>query len=45
MRISYDSEIDAVYIRFLESTVTTKHVDEGIAVDYDSEKHTAIPTF
>lgn len=37
MRISYDSEVDALYIRFIETTVTTKHVAEGVAVDYDSE--------
>ena len=37
MRITYDSEVDALYIRFAETTVTTKNVDEGIAVDYDSE--------
>ncbi len=37
MRITYDSEVDALYIRFLESTVTTEHVAEGIAVDYDAE--------
>jgi len=34
MRITYDSEVDALYIRFLETTVTTEHVAEGIAVDY-----------
>ncbi|HAB51767.1 MAG: hypothetical protein A2889_00950 [Nitrospinae bacterium RIFCSPLOWO2_01_FULL_39_10] len=37
MRITYDSEVDALYIRFIETTVTTNHVAEGIAVDYDSE--------
>ncbi|MBF0520806.1 MAG: DUF2283 domain-containing protein [Nitrospirae bacterium] len=37
MRITYDSEVDALYIRFTEATVTTEHVAEGIAVDYDSE--------
>lgn len=37
MRITYDSEIDALYIRFIETTVTTNHVAEGIAVDYDAE--------
>ncbi|WP_297211590.1 MULTISPECIES: DUF2283 domain-containing protein [Thermodesulfovibrio] len=37
MRITYDSEVDALYIRFIETTVTTKHIDEGIAIDYDSE--------
>ncbi|HBW46884.1 TPA: hypothetical protein DEF17_02985, partial [bacterium] len=35
MRITYDSEVDALYIRFVETTVTTNHVAEGIAVDYD----------
>lgn len=37
MRITYDKAIDALYIRFIETTVTTNHVAEGIAVDYDSE--------
>jgi len=35
MRITYDSEVDALYIRFIETTATTKHAAEGIAVDYD----------
>lgn len=34
MTITYDSEVDALYIRFIETTVTTEHVAEGIAVDY-----------
>ncbi|MCX5804787.1 MAG: DUF2283 domain-containing protein [Proteobacteria bacterium] len=37
MRISYDSKVDALYIRFIETTVTTKHVAEDIAVDYDPD--------
>ena len=37
MKITFDSEVDALYIQFLETTVTTKHLAEGIAVDYDSE--------
>jgi len=37
VRISYDSEVDALYIRFIETTVTTKHVAEGIAVDYAAD--------
>ena len=37
MRITYDSEVDALYIRFIETTVTTKHLTEGIAADYDAE--------
>lgn len=34
MRITLDSEADALYIRFIETTVTTEHVADGIAVDY-----------
>jgi uncharacterized protein YuzE len=37
MRITYDAEVDALYIRFLETTVTTEHLAEGIAADYDAE--------
>jgi uncharacterized protein YuzE len=37
MKITYDREVDALYIRFKETTVTTKHLAEGIAVDYDAE--------
>jgi uncharacterized protein YuzE len=35
MHITYDPEVDAIYIRFKETTVTTKHLAEGIAADYD----------
>lgn len=37
MRITYDAEVDALYVRFVETTVTTKHVAEGLAVDYSAE--------
>ena len=37
MKISYDSEVDALRIVFREATVTTEHLAEGIAADYDSE--------
>ena len=37
MRITYDQEVDALYIRFQETTVTTKHLADGIAADYDTE--------
>jgi uncharacterized protein YuzE len=30
MKITYDSEVDVLYIRFIETTVTTKHIAEGI---------------
>lgn len=36
MRISYDAEVDALSITFRETTVTTKHLAEGIAADYDA---------
>lgn len=37
MRITYDPEADALYIRFQETTVTTKHLAEGVAADYDRD--------
>lgn len=37
MRITYDQEVDALYIRFQETTVTTTQLAEGIAADNDSE--------
>src|SRR2546425_13048300 len=37
MRITYDREVDALYFRFRDTTVTTKHLGEGIAADYDSD--------
>ena len=36
MKISYDSQVDALSITFRDTTVTTKHLAEGIAADYDS---------
>ena len=36
MRITYDPHVDALYIRFKETTVTTKNLAEGIAADYDT---------
>ena len=37
MRITYDGEVDALYIRFIETTVTTEHVAEGIALDFAAD--------
>ncbi|MBN1505927.1 MAG: DUF2283 domain-containing protein [Sedimentisphaerales bacterium] len=37
MRITCDSEVDALSIIFREASATTKHLGEGIAADYDSE--------
>ena len=37
MKINYDYEFDALYILFKDTTVTTKHLAEGIAADYDAQ--------
>jgi uncharacterized protein YuzE len=37
MKIEYDPEVDALSIVFRDTTVTTKHLAEGIAADYDQE--------
>lgn len=37
MKITYDAEVDALYIHFLETTVTTEHVAEGIAIEYAAD--------
>jgi len=37
MRITYDPEVDAMSIVFRETTVTTKHLGEGIAADLDAQ--------
>lgn len=37
MKISYDAEADALSITFQDTTVTTKHLAEGIAADYDGQ--------
>ena len=37
MRITYDPEVDALYIRFIETPVTTKHLKEGISIDFAAD--------
>jgi len=41
MKIAYDPEVDALRIVFLDTTVTTKHLGEGVAVDYDADGNLA----
>ena len=41
MKFTYDLEVDALYIRFTETTVTTKHLEDGIALDYDAANRLA----
>lgn len=36
MRISYDTEVDALTIAFRETTVTTRELAEGIIGEFDS---------
>ncbi len=36
MKITYDAEADALSIVFAETTVTTQHLADGIAADYDA---------
>jgi uncharacterized protein YuzE len=37
MKISYDSEVDALTISFRETTVTTRDLGDGIAAEYDAQ--------
>lgn len=37
MRITYDKEVDILRIIFRETTVTSKELGDGIAVDIDAE--------
>ena len=41
MRISYDPEVDALSIVFQQTTVTTRHLAESVALEYDAEGHLA----
>ena len=41
MKITYDPKVDALYIRFHHAQVTSEHVGEGIAFDYDADGHLA----
>lgn len=41
MKIQYDPEVDALHISFHDTTVTTQHLAEGIAADYDADGNLA----
>ncbi|NJN66655.1 MAG: DUF2283 domain-containing protein [Chloroflexaceae bacterium] len=41
MKITYDPTVDALYIQFKETTVTTQQLSEGIALDYDADGYLA----
>lgn len=35
MKITYDREVDALRIIFRDTTVTTRHITDGISADFD----------
>jgi uncharacterized protein YuzE len=37
MKISYNTEVDALSIVFRETTTTTKHISDNISIDYDED--------
>ena len=37
MKISYDMEVDALHIVFIETTVTSEHVAPSITIDYAAD--------
>jgi len=37
MKITYDKEVDALYIQFRDATAHTHHLADGIAADYDAD--------
>lgn len=37
MKISYDKEVNALSLIFAETRVTTKHLAQGIAADFDRD--------
>jgi uncharacterized protein YuzE len=41
MKIKYDALGDVLYMEFKNCTVTTKRLDEDIAIDYDADGHVA----
>jgi uncharacterized protein YuzE len=43
MKITCDAEADALSIVFAETTVTTQHLADGIAADYDEAGCLAAP--
>ena len=41
MKIKYDAIGDVLYIEFRDCTVTTKRIDEDVAIDYDADGRVA----
>jgi YD repeat-containing protein len=41
MKIIYDTETDALSIAFQDTTVTSRHLEEGITTDYDADGNLA----
>ncbi|MBM3219936.1 MAG: DUF2283 domain-containing protein [Candidatus Rokubacteria bacterium] len=41
MKITYDERVDALYIRFKDTPVASRHVHDDIALDYDAHNRPA----
>lgn len=41
MKISHDAEVDALSITFIEATVATRELGDGIAADFDADGNLA----
>ena len=41
MKITYDAEVDVLYIRFKDTPVTSRHVTDEVALDYDADERLA----
>lgn len=37
MKIHYDAEVDVLSIIFIDTTVTTRYIEKGIAIDYSAD--------
>ena len=41
MKIYYDAKGDVLYLEFKKGTVTTKRIDDEVAIDYNAQGHVA----
>ena len=41
MKITYDRSVDVLYIRFKDTRVSSRHVSDDIALDYDAQNRLA----
>ena len=41
MKITYDAQVDVLYIRFKETATSSRHVSDDIVLDYDASERLA----